>query len=69
MNASPLGKKQTIAGSSFVNISINFLGNGLECPVPPPVAVVVDVKEDVLGDGWSETEEGEVFTELEEGDW
>ena len=33
MNASPFGNQLTMFWSSFFSISINFLGNGLECPV------------------------------------
>lgn len=39
-------------GSSLFNISINFRGKGLECPVPDPVddvVVVGDVVADVDG--------------------
>lgn len=33
MNASPFGSHETTLASSFRSISINFRGNGFECPV------------------------------------
>jgi len=46
VNASPLGKNDTMEGSSLLSISINFRGKGLECPVPDPDPDVVDDDEE-----------------------